>query len=130
MALTMVPLHHAVAAADLRRCPVIAAALLLALVAGVAQVRFAKHQLDRECRVIAAAIAQQLEVPSCRPPYRHRGRLPTSLSSLMTSFLYTPPNGSLITISSVPSPPDEIRRQLNKSMPVTFSLVEVTRSSV
>ena len=62
------------------------------------------------------------QLPSTVSPYR---QAPTSLSSLMTSFLYTPPKGSLITISSVFSPPWK-SPALNRSMPVTLSLVEVS----
>jgi hypothetical protein len=47
------------------------------------------------------------------------------VSFFSTSFLYTPPEGSLSTISSVPAPPMKLPAE-NRSMPVTLSLVEVT----
>jgi len=55
-------LGHAVAAADLVAV-LHRSSLALALVAGVAQVRFAKHQLVADV-AHAAAVAQQLEVPA------------------------------------------------------------------
>ena len=61
------------------------------------------------------------QLPSTVLPYR---QAPTSLSSLSTSFLYCPAPGSLMTISSVPAPPMKSPAE-NRSMPVTFSLVEV-----
>ena len=62
------------------------------------------------------------QAPSTVSPY---STPPTSLSSLITSFLYTPPTASCSTISSVPSPPVKSPAE-NRSMPVTLSLVEVT----
>src|SRR3990167_3881376 len=70
----------------------------------------------------ASRSSLKYQLPSTVSPYR---QAPTSLSSLSTSFLYTPPKGSLMTISSVPSPPWK-SPALNRSIPVTLSLVEVS----
>ncbi|MCY1557133.1 hypothetical protein D9M68_939550 [compost metagenome] len=67
-------------------------------------------------------ICRKYQPPSAVSPYR---QAPTSTSSLITSFLYTPPIGSDRVMVSVPSAPMNSPAE-NRSMPVTFSLVEVT----
>ncbi|MNE10211.1 hypothetical protein D3C80_1029140 [compost metagenome] len=65
---------------------------------------------------------RKYQPPSAVSPYR---QAPTRMSSLTTSFLYTPPIGSERVMVSVPSSPMKSPAE-NRSMPVTLSLVEVT----
>ena len=74
--------------------------LALALVAAVAELRLAENQMVANV-VNVASILQQLEIPATvRRVAEQDSRRPICLS-LMTSFLYTPPDGSCKTISSV-----------------------------
>ena len=80
-----------------------------------------KARVSRRSPIAAPSlICLKYQAPSPVSPYR---QAPTSRSSRITSFLYSPPAGSESTISSVPSPPMNSPAE-NRSMPVTLSLVE------
>jgi hypothetical protein len=97
--------------------------LVVALVAGVADVRFAEHQLVADV-VHAAALAQQLEVPAAV----HRVAVQAGADQLVVL------DDQLLVDPAERVAQDDFFRALaalklpaeNRSMPVTLSLVEVS----